>query len=377
MIEVILQEAAQHNVSDIHINDTVYFRINKEIYTYQSFQAMQKSLSSVSNTERILPSYKNLQDIANSSQNISQDDFPYQDSISLDIDAIKYELRYIIRCKTFGTSNIDEIERGLQKSQPLPPLSYDGDNECSITIKIGTIKCRISIFRVNEEHCFALRILKTQIPTFHTLQTPQVLEKLSMQPHGLILVCGATGAGKSSTLAAMLHHINTHCNKHILTIEDPIEYEHTPIQCLITQREIGKDSRSFEAALNASLRQDPDVILIGEILDSNVLRHAISHALSGHLVFSSFHANSCSHAISRILAMCKQDTNAHSNLADCLQGIITQRLDATKDGLMADFEVLVANSAVRTLIREDKLNQIDSQISMGKEFGMQHFSKRL
>lgn len=360
MIEVILQEAAQHNVSDIHINDTVYFRINKEIYTYQSFQAMQKSLSSVSNTGQILPSYKNLQDIANSSQNISQDDFPYQDSISLDIDAIKYELRSLFMAR--ATNGLD-ITNAL--------------DETSITTKIGTIKCRISAFRVNRQHCFALRILKTQIPTFHTLQTPQVLEKLSMQPHGLILVCGATGAGKSSTLAAMLHHINTHCNKHILTIEDPIEYEHTPIQCLITQREIGKDSRSFEAALNASLRQDPDVILIGEILDSNVLRHAISHALSGHLVFSSFHANSCSHAISRILAMCKQDTNAHSNLADCLQGIITQRLDATKDGLMADFEVLVANSAVRTLIREDKLNQIDSQISMGKEFGMQHFSKRL
>lgn len=250
-------------------------------------------------------------------------------------------------------------------------------NEKSSTITINETKIRISYYFSNRKPNYAIRILKTKIPNLAALNTPKVLESLSLNDSGLVLVCGATGVGKSTTLAAMLNHINENASKHILTIEDPVEYEHKSLQSLVTQREIGRDSSDFKSALKASLRQDPDVILIGEILDSDVLKMAINHALSGHLVFASFHAHSCGHAVSRILGLCSGDMNAHANLADCLQGIITQKLYADDSGsLRADFEILIANPAVRILIKENKINQLDSQISMGREFGMQHFSRR-
>lgn len=252
-------------------------------------------------------------------------------------------------------------------------LDYKFDNEKSITIRIFDTKIRISCYYANNEKCYAIRILKSKIPTLSMLNTPKILESLSLKDSGLILVCGSTGVGKSTSIAAMINHINETCTKHILTIEDPIEYEHTSNLSLVTQREIGRDCNDFESALRASLRQDPDVILIGEIMESSVLKLAINHALSGHLVFASFHAFSCEHAISRILGMLSNDANAHSNLADCLQGIITQKLVLESNILKADFEILVATPAVRILIKENKINQINSQISMGKEFGMQHF----
>lgn len=299
--------ASENNISDIHINDMIYFRLNKKMMLFA----------------------------------------PSDDLDSSNIESIRLELESILD---------------------------DNSNEKSITISINGIKFRISSFFANQKICFAIRILKNKIPSLESLKTPKVLESLSFSDGGLILVCGATGVGKSTTLAAMINHINHNCNKHILTIEDPIEYEHKSMSSLVTQREIGTDSRNFEEALCASLRQDPDVILIGEILESNVLKLAINHALSGHLVLASFHALNSTHAISRILGMCAGDLNAHSNLADCLQGIITQKLYANNDMLQADFEILVANPAVRILIKENKLNQLDSQISMGREFGMQHFS---
>lgn len=310
MIDKILQVALQHNASDIHITqDSVYFRINKDIipYLYDDLKADKQTF----------------------------------------IDSLKHELNEVLQ------------------------LNLASQKQGSKTLQCNDIKCRISYFKVENTYNFALRILKTQIPTLQSLNLPKVLENLSLKESGLILVCGATGAGKSSSLAAMLHHINTHCKKHILTIEDPIEYEHAPIQSLITQREILRDSESFDIALEASLRQDPDVILIGEILDSKILKLAINHALSGHLVLSSFHAYNCSHAISRILAM----SDSHSNLADCLQGIITQKLYVENNVLQADFEILIATQPIRTLIKEDKIHQISSQISMGREFGMQHFKR--
>ncbi|RDU66236.1 twitching motility protein [Helicobacter didelphidarum] len=314
--------AIRYNVSDIHIDNSIYFRINKQIV-----------LVAPCNTK-----------IDSNIGAITQND----------IENIKVELVNLL--ETFNKS-------------------FDNLNEQSLTIQVNQVKCRVSTFLSHRNLHFALRILRTKIPDLQTLGTPPILEHLSMQEAGLLLVCGSTGVGKSTTLAGMLNHINIHSRRHILTIEDPIEYEHESQQCLLTQREIGVDSQSYGDALKASLRHDPDVILIGEILDSEVLKLAINHALSGHLVLASFHAKSCSHAIARILGMTSGDLNAHANLADCLQGIITQRLYEQENVLRADFEILVANPAVRILIKENKINQIDSQISMGKEFGMQHFSK--
>ncbi len=257
-------------------------------------------------------------------------------------------------------------------------INYSCDIERSISVSLDSIRCRVSSFVAdNMKTCFTIRLLDSKIPTLESINAPKSLSSLAMQQNGLILVCGATGSGKSTTLAAMINHINTNCNKHIITIEDPIEYYHKNSKSLITQREIGSNTKDFLSALEASLRHDPDVILIGEILDSKVLRLAINHALSGHLVFASFHANNCTHAISRMIGMCDGDLNARSNLSECLQGIITQRLYETNSKMQADFEIMIASPAIKVLIKEDKIWQIDSQITMGKSFGMQHFGKSI
>lgn len=250
-------------------------------------------------------------------------------------------------------------------------------NEPSISVILGNIRCRISYFNAIFGTCYAIRLLRSELPTLESINAPIAISNLCIQTSGLILVCGATGVGKSTTIAAMINHINKTTSKHILTIEDPIEYIHESDKSLINQREINKDSNDFETALKSSLRQDPDVIMIGEILSPKVLELAITHALSGHLVISSFHAQNCMDAISRMIGMRQHDSCIHANLATCLQGIITQKLYDNGLNLSADFEILVANPAVRALIKEDKIWQLDSQISMGRAFGMQHFSKNM
>ena len=246
--------------------------------------------------------------------------------------------------------------------------------EISTTITILDIKCRLSAFSMDSKLCFAIRILNTTAPSLQSINAPQILQNLAQSDNGLIIICGATGSGKSTTLAAMIDFINKTYSKHILTIEDPIEYEHKAQKSIITQRQIQRDSKSFESALISSLRQDPDVILIGEILESNVLRLALNHALSGHLVLTSFHANSCSHALSRMIGMLVDDPFAKQNISDCIRGIICQKLYVENGNLKVDFEILVATPAVKTLINENKINQINAQISMGREYGMQHFA---
>lgn len=246
----------------------------------------------------------------------------------------------------------------------------------SISINTKYTQCRLNCFKTDIGICYAIRILQSTVPTLESINAPISIANLCMQTSGLILICGATGAGKSTTMAAMINHINKTASKHILTIEDPIEYIHKSDKSIINQREIVRDIADFETALISSLRQDPDVIMIGEILNPKVLELAINHALSGHLVISSFHAQNCMDAISRMLGMLKHDTNSYANLATCLQGIITQKLYNNNINLVADFEILVANPAVRALIKEDKIWQLDSQISMGKAFGMQHFTKK-
>lgn len=311
-------------------------------------------------------------------------------------DALSYHASDIHIQQQIGTSDITMYFR--VRKQMLPYLYYSAEeereekarfiqealatlmgetpNEQSVSAQVGGIGIRISSFLADHSNTlhYAIRLLNAQIPTLQDIQAPKVLADLCLKESGLILVCGATGAGKSTTLAAMIRHINTHAKKHILTIEDPIEYRHTSRESLVSQREIGRDSRDFHAALTASLRHDPDVIMIGEILDSEVLRAALEHALSGHLVLASFHASNCMDAISRMIGMRQHDGNIRTNLATCLQGIITQRLCDNGESLVADFEVLVANAAVCALIKEDKIWQLDSQISMGKPFGMQHFT---
>ena len=241
----------------------------------------------------------------------------------------------------------------------LENLCKDLENEQSVSVYIGEVRCRISKFTTINGASYAIRIYNNQMPTLDSIQAPLALAKICENTSGLILVCGTTGAGKSTTLAAMINHINTTTKKHILTLEDPIEYIHKSNKSLVNQREIGLHSKSFESSLIASLREDPDVILIGEILSSEVLTLAITHALSGHLVLASFHANNCMDAITRMIGMKQSDCNIRANLATCLQGIITQKLYDNGEKLVADFEILIANPAVSALIKDDKIWQLE------------------
>ncbi|RDU72402.1 twitching motility protein [Helicobacter aurati] len=323
----LLQEAIKYNATDIHINSKIYLRINKQLFAYQTNHASEANyIESLKNTLCAL---------------------------------LHRESYYNEVSETFSICPHETDSASITQQKTSSP-----------------IKCRVTAFLQNNNLCFALRLLRTKIPSLEELHAPKVLHNLALQESGLILVCGATSSGKSTTIAAMIEHINTYTRKHILTLEDPIEYNYTNALSCITQREIKTDSKDFHTALLSSLRQDPDVIVIGEILEKEVLKQAINHALSGHLVIASFHARNAVHAVSRILGMCQNEGNIHANLADSLQSIITQKLYEKEQKLQADYQVLVTNPAVQTLIKENQIQQLDSQISMGKEFGMQHFMQK-
>ncbi|MBA3727089.1 MAG: PilT/PilU family type 4a pilus ATPase, partial [Armatimonadetes bacterium] len=225
------------------------------------------------------------------------------------------------------------------------------------------------------------RVIPFQVKTIDELQIPQVTKQLALLPRGLILVTGPTGSGKSTTLAALVNHINTHRKQHILTIEDPIEYMHTDQVSIINQRELGVDTHSFADALRHVMRQNPDVILVGEMRDLETIQLAITAAETGHLVMSTLHTVDAAQTIDRIVDVFSPDQQAQirTQLAVTLQAVISQSLLPTKDekGRIAAFEVLVATPSVRTLIREGKTHQIYLDIQTGHEFGMQTLDSHL
>jgi twitching motility protein PilT len=234
-------------------------------------------------------------------------------------------------------------------------------------------------FRVNaflqKQGCAAvMRHIPSDIPTLDRLQTPPVLLSL-LQHVGLLLVTGPTGSGKSTTLAAMVQHLNTQTQQHIVTLEDPIEFVHTSDQCLITQREIGTHSRSFAYALRAALREDPDVILVGELRDLETIRLALTAAETGHLVLASLHTRSAAATIDRMVDVFDANEKAlvRSQLSEALVGVVSQTLCPTpkKDGRAAVFETLVATPGIRHLIREGKSAQMQSILQTSAAQGMQ------
>jgi twitching motility protein PilT len=220
----------------------------------------------------------------------------------------------------------------------------------------------------------ALRMIPYEIPTFEDLALPPVLSDWVDRPQGLVLVTGPTGSGKSTTLASMLDAINERRACHIITIEDPIEYVHTRKRAAIDQREIGIDCLSFERALRSALREDPDVVLIGEMRDPETIQAALTIAETGHLVFATLHTNDAGQALDRIIDVFPGDRQAQIRvqLAGSLTGIVSQRLlPKIGGGRVAAFEVLVATFAVRNLIREGKTTQLRNIVSTGGKFGMQ------
>lgn len=240
-------------------------------------------------------------------------------------------------------------------------------------------------FRVNAYHerghlAAALRLIPSDIRSIDDLGLPKVMKKFTEYPRGLVLVTGPTGSGKSTTLAAMIDKINAERAVHIITIEDPIEYTHENQKSVVAQREVHYDTYSFATSLRSTLRQDPDVVLIGEMRDLETIAAAITIAETGHLVFATLHTNSASQSVDRMVDVFPphQQQQIRVQLASILQGIVAQRLvPAIGGGRIPAAEVLVANSAVRNIIREGKTHQLDSVIQTGAEQGMQSMDKTL
>jgi len=219
----------------------------------------------------------------------------------------------------------------------------------------------------------ALRVIPLRLPTFDELGLPPAIEYFSNLPQGLVLVTGPTGSGKSTTLAAMINYINENRAAHILTIEDPVEYVHPHKRCAVSQREVGMDTHSFERALRAALREDPDVILVGEMRDPETVQFALSIAETGHLVFATLHTNDAPQALDRISDMfpAERQNQIRVQLAACISGVVSQRLvPRIGGGMVAAFEILLANNAVRSLVREGKTHQIRNILSAGRNEGM-------
>jgi len=240
-------------------------------------------------------------------------------------------------------------------------------------------------FRVNAFHekgslAAALRLIPTKIRTLEELGMPKIVSDLTKLPRGIVLITGPTGAGKTTTQAAMVDSINTNSTQHIITIEDPIEYQHHNKSSMVVQREVHFDTLSFAAALRSALREDPDVVLIGEMRDLETIATALTVAETGHLVLATLHTNGAAQSIDRIIDVfpSHQQQQIRVQLAGVLQGIISQRLiPMVGGGRVAATEIMVANAAVRNLIRENKSNQIEAVIQTGSSLGMQSMDKVL
>ena len=239
----------------------------------------------------------------------------------------------------------------------------------------GLGRFRVNVYRQRGTCSMALRVVALRIPQMEELKLPGVLKDLAMKQRGLILVTGPTGSGKSTTLAAMIDYMNQLRNEHIMTIEDPIEYLHKHNKSVVNQREVGNDSKSFANALRAALRQDPDIILVGEMRDLETISTAITAAETGHLVLSTLHTIGAAKTVDRIIDVFPphQQQQIRIQLASVLEAVISQQIlpKADGNGRVAAFETMIANNAIRNLIREGKTHQMQTVIQTGSNLGMQ------
>jgi twitching motility protein PilT len=260
---------------------------------------------------------------------------------------------------------------------------FEEESELDLSFGVkGLSRFRANIYMQRGAVAGAFRTIPFKILTFQELGLPPIISELAKKPRGLVLVTGPTGSGKSTTLASMIDKINTDRHEHILTIEDPIEYLHPHKNCLVNQREVGADTQSFKKALKYILRQDPDVVLIGEMRDLETVEAALVISETGHLAFGTLHTNSAVQTINRILDVFPpyQQPQVRAQLSFVLEGVVTQNLlpKAGGQGRVLIIEVMVPNPAIRNLIREDKVHQIYSQMQVGQsKFGMQTFNQSL
>lgn len=258
-------------------------------------------------------------------------------------------------------------------------LQQVGQLDLALSLADGT-RLRANFFLQNAGVSVALRRIASQCSTLAELTTPEIIPALLQREDGLILVTGATGSGKSTTLAAMIDFINRHQRRHILTLEDPIEFIHRSQRSLIQQRELGRDTHSFDDALRAALREDPDVILLGELRDTTTIRLALTAAETGHLVLATLHTRSAPQAVERLVDVfpAEEKTYVRAQLASSLQAVIAQKLlSKPGGGRVAIYEILTATAAVSSMIREGKTHQLVSVLQTGAQSGMQTFEQGL
>jgi twitching motility protein PilT len=277
-------------------------------------------------------------------------------------------------------ADITEVSKFLIPAERLGSFDQEKDLDCAATY--GGWRLRISLYYEMQSRALAIRIIPRDIMSVQELGLPESILGLTRHTHGLVLVCGATGSGKSTTLAAMVDHINSNVDCHILTVEDPVEYIHTDRVATIHQREVGIDTTSFARALRHALRQDPDVILVGEMRDLETVRTALEAAETGHLVLATLHVRDAASAPTRIIGMFPENEQEHvrQQLAESLLGVVVQRLLPAANSPTTRHvvcEVLLANAAVRNLIRQNQLQQIPNLITTSRHEGMQGFDHDL
>jgi len=260
---------------------------------------------------------------------------------------------------------------------------FEEDNELDLSFGVKNLsRFRSNIFMQRGAVAGAFRTIPFKILTFQELGLPPVVNEIAAKPRGLVLVTGPTGSGKSTTLASILDKVNDDRHEHIVTIEDPIEYLHPHKNCIVNQREVGADTDSFKRALKYILRQDPDVVLIGEMRDLETIEAALIVSETGHLAFATLHTNGCVQSINRVLDVFPpyQQSQVRAQLSFVLQGVLSQVLmpKATGAGRVLALEIMIPNPAIRNLIREDKVHQIYSQMQVGQaKYGMQTLNQCL
>jgi len=257
----------------------------------------------------------------------------------------------------------------------------DEEREADFSYFIPNIgRFRTNLFQQRGQWCLAMRYVKTHVPGFQELGLLEQIKKISESPRGIVLVAGSTGCGKSTTLAAMIEHINANFKKHIITLEDPIEYVFEDNQCVVEQREVGLDTLSFHHALKHVLRQDPDIIMVGEMRDSVSFTAAMSAADTGHLVLSTLHTTNAPQSVSRILDFFKAEEREQirRQLAGTLQAVVCQRMVASVAGGMTPaIEIMINTSTVKKLIEENRLDKLGAAIETGNDDGMINFNQSL
>lgn len=278
----------------------------------------------------------------------------------------------LIEVNNFPAESISQIAEMIFSTM-VPELKdkYKQEKELDYSLELDDHRFRINAYFQQGKMAMSLRVIPGEIPTFEELELPDIFKSFVALKQGFVLVTGPTGMGKSTTVASVLNEINKQRSCHIVTIEDPVEYVIKPVSAIISQREVGFDTNSFSKALRSSLRQDPNVVFVGEMRDLETISTALTVAETGHLVFSTLHTNSAAQTIDRIIDVFDQKDQVRVQLASVVTAIISQRLIPTIDGLLTPaFEILVATPAVKNCIREGKTFMVDNIIQTSGDLGM-------